>query len=234
VAALAWTWRGRLNRAFDRVEGVHEAISQKTRQFAVGVRQRGVASTLYWGAFGFLRPNRFLVLACDLRRWEPPVASLPGMATGIWDAAAVGAYRRSRSNLPPEFYQNEIDGVELCSVVQIGDEVAGFIWVYRPEDTSRLFCLREAEFELNNGYVLPRFRGRGVFKVAIAAACEWQRSQGAQRALAMVHSSNAPSRSAFEAVGFRATALIRHFLLYRPRYRAEPDTSSALPESEPR
>jgi lipid II:glycine glycyltransferase (peptidoglycan interpeptide bridge formation enzyme)/ribosomal protein S18 acetylase RimI-like enzyme len=233
VAAVAWTWRGRLNPTFDRIDSMHEGIRRKGRQFAVGVRQRGMARTIYWGAFGFLRPNRFLVFVCDLHRWEPAVACGPGMVKEIWDSVAVGAYRRSHPGLPPEFYQDEIDGVEQCSVVRINDEVAGLIWIYHPEDASRLFRFSEAEFELNNGFVLPPYRGRGVFKIAIAAACESQRSQGAQRALAMVHASNVPSRAAFEAVGFRPTASLRHFLFYRPRFRAGPSMPRVSPEGSP-
>jgi len=219
VAAPAWRWRARFNRGFDRLDEMVESTRRKLRQFGVSARQRGFYSTLYWGAFGFLRPNRFLVLARELGHDSGPCPQREELRLELWDAAALRAYRSSRTGLPPELYQDEIDGVELCSVVRVGDQVAGFIWIYRPEDASRLFRLREAEAELNNGYVLPAYRGRGIFKLAIAFACDWLRDQDYRTVYAMVHSTNVPSRSAFEAVSFRTVSTVRHFLLYRPAYR---------------
>jgi lipid II:glycine glycyltransferase (peptidoglycan interpeptide bridge formation enzyme)/ribosomal protein S18 acetylase RimI-like enzyme len=216
LAAPAWTWRGHLNRAFDQAERAAESVRRKARQFGVGVRQRGLFRTMYWGGFGFLRPNRFHVLARDLTSGAEVPPSRDGAE--IWEAAMMREYRRSRRGLPPEFYQDEIDGVELCSVVRVGEEVAGLIWIYRSEDASRLFRLREVEAELNNGFVLPAYRGRGIFKISIAYACDWLREEGYRTAYAMVHSKNAPSKAAFEGVGFHTVAAVRHFLLYRPAY----------------
>jgi peptidoglycan pentaglycine glycine transferase (the first glycine) len=225
IAAPAWTWRGRLNRAFDRWAAVTQAAKRKLRHFTVSVRQRGLAQTAYWGAYGFLRPNRFLILTqpTPARVSFPPP---PGLSAAVWDVAAARAYRRTRAALPPEFHQDEIDGVELCSVVRCGDEVAGLIWIYRAGDASRLFRLGDSDAELNNGLVLPQYRRRGVFKLAIASACEWLAQQGYGRVYAMVHSTNVPSRAAFEAVGFAVTADVRHFLLYRPAYRCPPDAAA--------
>jgi len=226
VAAPAWTWRARFNQSFDRLDRMRESARLKLRQFGVSIRQRGLGATLYWGAFGFLRPNRFFVYTRKLADAapRPPGADL---RLELWDAAAMRAYRSSRKGLPTELYQDEIDGVELCSVLRAGDEVAGLIWIYRPEDASRLFRLREAEAELNNGVVLPAYRGRGLFKAVIAHACDWLRAQEYQTVYAMVHSTNGPSRAAFEAAGFHSVATVRHFLLYRPTFRGP--ASQALP-----
>jgi ribosomal protein S18 acetylase RimI-like enzyme len=185
----------------------------------VSLRQRGVTQTLYWGAFGFLRPNRFHVLARDLSGIHRAAPCPEALVAEVWDARAVQSYRRTRSRLPPEFYQDEIDGVEMCSVVREGGTVAGLIWIYRTEDASRLFRLRETEAELNNGFVLPEFRGRGIFKLSIDAACDWLRDQDCRVVYAMVHTENHPSKAAFEGVGFRPVATVRHFLLHRPAYR---------------
>lgn len=220
VAAPAWTTRARLNRGIEPIARLNDSARRKVRQFGVGVRQRGVMQTVYWGAFGFLRPNRFHVLAHALSDGDRPRTGPSGLSAEIWDARAVQTYRRSRSRLPPEFYQDEIDGVEMCSVVRAGDEVAGLIWIYRTEDASRLFRLRETEAELNNGFVLPEFRGRGAFKVSIVKACEWLRDQDCRVVYAMVHTDNHPSKAAFEGVGFKSIATVRHFLLHRPAYRA--------------
>jgi RimJ/RimL family protein N-acetyltransferase len=219
VAAPAWTARARLNRGVEPVARMGDSVRRKSRQFGVSLRQRGVVQTLYWGAFGFLRPNRFHVLARDLSDDHRRGARPEVLSAKVWDARAVQAYRRTRSRLPPEFYQDEIDGVEMCSVVLEGRTVAGLIWIYRIEDASRLFHLRETEAELNNGFVLPEFRGRGIFKISIAAACDWLRDQDCQVVYAMVHTDNHPSKAAFEGEGFRPVATVRHFLLHRPAYR---------------
>lgn len=219
VAAPAWTARARFNRGVEPLARIGDSAGRKARQFGVSLRQRGVTQTLYWGAFGFLRPNRFHVLARDLSTARPPGGRQTALSAEIWDARAVQSYRNSRSRLPPEFYQDEIDGVEMCSVVREGDTVAGLIWIYRTEDASRLFRLRETEAELNNGFVLPEFRGRGVFKISIDTACEWLHGQDCRIVYAMVHVDNHPSKAAFEGVGFRPVATVRHFLLHRPAYR---------------
>jgi ribosomal protein S18 acetylase RimI-like enzyme len=217
-SAVAWTARAKLNDAVLLFDDVVDSGGRKLRQFKVSVSHRGLWTTVYWAAFGFLKPNRFVVFSRSLSRAAPQPAEKE-LALELWPSARLKEWRRHRSGLSTEFFQNEIDGVENCVVAREGDEIAGLIWIYYPGDKSRLFQLRDGEAELNQGYVLPRYRGRGVFRKVIAFACDTLAKQGYRTAYAMVHSSNVPSLKAFEGAGFHRQGRVRHFLAWRPRFR---------------
>lgn len=191
---------------------------RQARRFWIGIRQQGLFTTLYWSAFGYLRPNRFVVLARDLQtRPLPPACS--DLRYAVWSAHELAAWRRRRANLAPEFFQDSIEPVRRCMVALAGDEVAGLIWIYGPLCRTRMFSLWESEVELNAGYVRPEYRGRRIFKDVIAAACACMAARGFTTAYAAVHSGNEPSLRAFRGAGFEDLATIRHFFLYRPRAR---------------
>lgn len=191
---------------------------RQARRFWIGIRQQGLFTTLYWSAFGYLRPNRFVVLARDLQtRPSPPVRS--DLRFAVWSADQLAAWRRGRSGLAPEFFQDSIEPVRRCMVALAGDDVAGLIWIYGPLRRTRMFRLYEGEVELNAGYVRPAYRGHRIFRDVIAAACGSLAAAGYTMAYAAVHSGNEPSLRAFRGAGFADLATIRHFFLYRPRAR---------------
>jgi len=217
VLAGAWGLRARLNGRFRQLASAADVLRRKLRQFRVSAAQRGIGTTLYWAAFGFLRPNRFEVLLRELGGGSATEAAPPGLHLEMWDAERVRTWRRDREGLPPDFFQDEIDGVQQCAVALVEGELAGLIWVYRSEDASRLFRLRELEAELNHGHVRAEFRGRGLFREMLAFACRVLREQGCARVYAMVHADNRPSLQAFEGAGFRRARSVWHFLLFRPK-----------------
>jgi len=191
---------------------------RQVRRLWVGIRQQGLGATLYWGAFGYLRPNRFIVLAHDLeRRPCPPVRT--DLHVAVWPVERLAAWRGDRRDLAPEFFQDTIEPVRRCAVALDGGDVAGLIWIYLPGWDTRMFRLGGGEAELNAGYVRPEYRGRRIFADVLAAACAGLAAAGFTTAYAAVHSGNAPSLRAFRAAGFNDLTSIRHFLLYRPRVR---------------
>ncbi len=216
-SALAWTTRAKLNARFSRSVAYLRSGARKSRQLRVSLRQRGLAKTMYWAAFGYLRPNRFVIFSRDLGE-TVPLPRRDDVTFEIWDAAALRAWRRGRTDLPPEFFQDEIDGVEMCTVALQGREVTGLIWMYSRDDASRLFDLGVLEADLNNGVVLPEHRGRRLFRDIILAACSWLREHGYRRAMAGVHTENGPSLAAFRGAGFGELGSSRHFLLSRPKF----------------
>lgn len=218
-SAVAWTLRAKFNETILYADDLVGAGERKLRQFRFSASHRGLLTTLYWGAFGFLKPNRFFVLARKLSGDLELGAGANGVSLEIWPSSRLREWRRQRRGLSTEFFQNEIDGVESCVVALQGQEIAGLIWIYYPGDNSRLFQLRDGEAELNQGYVRPEFRNRGVFKTILTFACEQLARQGYSTAYAMVHWANTPSLRAFEDVGFRTTGRIRHFLAWRPKFR---------------
>ena len=125
-----------------------------------------------------------------------------------------------------ECFQDEIDSVETCAVALFKEEVAGLIWVYSPDDMSRLFVLQEGEAELNNGYVLPEYRGKGLFGDLLTFSCRWLQERDYKTVYAMVHSTNVASLKAFRKTGFQDLGSVKHFLLFRPKVR----TDAPLPD----
>lgn len=192
-------------------------LSQKTTQFRISLRQRGWATTLYWSAFGVLRPNRFAILAIDLTAMPEPESSTEEVEFAMWDAARVARWREQRSDLPTDMFRDVIDGAKRCAVAVSGESIVAMIWVFRVGDTSRLFELEDGEAELNHGFTAPEFRGRGIFSSLLRHACGALRAEGCGRAYAGVHAGNAPSLRSFENAGFREIASIRHWLAFRPK-----------------
>jgi ribosomal protein S18 acetylase RimI-like enzyme len=198
--------------------GAIDEARRKLRQLVVSVKQRGFRTTVYWAAFGYLKPNRFSIFAKDIRGVGH--APLPPTATyRVWDAARVAAWRRGRPDLPPELFQDAIDGVPACAVALVDGEIAGFIWIYRSGDASRLFNLHDGEAEVNYGAVLEPYRKLGLFRGVLLSACDWLAARGSHTVYAGVHSSNGPSLRAFDAAGFRRIGRVSHFALYRPKYQ---------------
>lgn len=185
-------------------------------QFVVGLRRLGLRATLRRGYSGYLAPNGFIALTCapgDVRTSAPPA----DVSLGIWDRERVRAWRAGRAGLPLEFFHDEIHGMRQCAVIQVGAELAGLIWIYRPDDYSRLFRLGPHDVELNHGYILMAHRRRGMFKTLLAFACRELHARGTRAVFAAVHAENRPSLHAFLGAGFREIARLRHFLVFRPR-----------------
>lgn len=180
----------------------------------------GPTRTAYWAAFGFLRVNRFVILSRDLAAAPPPPEG--GEDFELWTADRLHQWRRGRSRLPTEFYQERIDGVSLCAVACAGSDVAGLIWIDRPGDYSRMFRMRPGEAELNHGYVRPKYRHRGLFARLLAYTCAELQDRGYATPHAIVHESNGPSLRAFARAGFGAVGSVRHFFLFRPAVRSGP------------
>lgn len=232
-SAIAWTVRSRFNARFSSVRDWLRVWVRKARQLRISLGLRGVRETLYWAAFGFLRPNRFVILARDLRADGRIPTPRDGVTLEVWDAGQLQAWRAGCADLPPEYYQDRIGGVDVCAVARVGEEVAGLIWIYGPEDASRLFQLRVAEAELNAGFVLPQYRKQGLFKDILDVACLWLKERGCRTAYAGVHDRNTPSLKAFRGAGFRDIGSVRHFLVFRPKVsRSVAPADDAAPGAE--
>lgn len=202
---------------------------RKVHQVRLSLDHRGVGPTIYWAAYGYLRPNRFLALARDLATRGPAVPTPPGVVLDVWPAARVRAWRAGRADVPLEFVRDTIDGVEFCAVATLNGDLAGLIWLYRPEHASRVFRLHPGEAEINHGYVRPEYRERRLFQSILDHACRRLGEAGVRTVYAAVHSHNDRSHRAFLAAGFRQVGAVRHFLVFRPRFGGRPTPPDASP-----
>jgi GNAT superfamily N-acetyltransferase len=220
-ADLAWPARARLNEGFPRMRAVVKTIKKKLRQFKISVEQQGFRTTLYWAAFGFLRVNRFIIFARDLSTSDREISwtSPPEVTVEMWAADTVCAWRKGRDGLSPEFFQDEIDGVDTCAVAMVNGQVAGIAWIYRFNNHSRLFQLREREAEVNSVFVLPEYRGRGLHKAMGFFICNYLWIKGYKMVYSAVHEGNEPSLRATRGYDLCEIGEIVHFLLYRPKFR---------------
>jgi len=194
-----------------------EVARAGVRQLIVSSRRLGMRDAVRRGAAGCLRPHRFTLLVCPLAGARRRVSPLPGITVDVWDREQLRRWRRGRRDLPLDFFVDEIHGTRACVVARVGDEPAGIVWLYAPGDY-RLFDLRDGAAEVNHALVLPPFRRRGLCAAMLVRAQSAARAAGAARVYAAVHAANAPSRRAFESVGFREVTTVRHFLLFRPRH----------------
>ena len=200
----------------------------KIKQLYISLTQRGLPTTLYWSAFGYLKPNRFFLLAQDLSTNTIRVQPRHNVHFTQWTAKTMHAWRDQQHGLSTEFFQDVIDGVDTCAVALVDGALAGMIWIYRPEHTSRLFHLQAYEAELNQGYILPAYRGAGLFSDVLTFACELLQKQGCRTVYAGVHTGNSPSRHAFHNAGFRDIGQLKHFMIVRPKvygHQVEPKRS---------
>jgi RimJ/RimL family protein N-acetyltransferase len=193
-------------------------VIRKLRQLNVSVRQRGLRKTLYWAAFGYLKPNRFCIVAKTLPD-DDKMSLAPGATYEVWDAARVAMWRRGRRDMPPELFQDSIDGVRACSVALVDGEIAAFIWIFRRGDVSRLFDLHDGEAEVNYGAVLGPYQRHGLFRGVLRCASAWLAERGHHTVYASVHATNTRSLRAFAACGFTPVGTVAHFAFYRPKYR---------------
>ncbi len=219
VAGAAWSLRARLNGTWTQMKNITHTSTRKWRQFRISLSQQGLRTTLFWAAFGYLKPNRFTILARDLTGDKATWRPRRSVRCEVWDAKDMRAWRQQHPGLPTEFYQDEIDDVDSCAVALVDGALAGLIWIYRSDAASRLFRFDALEAELNQGYILPAYRGMGLFKDILTYACCWLQRQDYQTVYAGVHAANTPSLRAFLGAEFRPRGNAWHFLMFRPKVR---------------
>ena len=126
-------------------------------------------------------------------------------------------------------YEWELQNREVCHILVVRTpdvRVAGFC----------SFWLVVDEIHINNVAILPQYRGRGFGTRLMRRVLTEGRRLGATRATLEVRASNEAARRFYEALGFRATAVRKHYytnpvedalILWR-----EPQTAAAtVPET---
>jgi O-antigen/teichoic acid export membrane protein/L-amino acid N-acyltransferase YncA len=117
------------------------------------------------------------------------------------DLAALRAWRAGRRGVTVPFLRDATDEYSVFWWATVQGQVVGIFWL----DTKHSFVTMEAdEAMLTSGFVDPEYRGRGIFKALISAACRDAVALGYRRVYAVVEQPNVSSRRAFAASGLRA------------------------------
>jgi len=117
-----------------------------------------------------------------------------------------------------------VDGERVVAAVD-GDEPVGYCFCSVDATLEIAPLERSLAFDgayLRRVYVDPAHRERGVASALVAAACEWARDEGAQRATALVARDNVPSRALFESHGFEVVTDHRYVRVGPLSHRSGP------------
>ncbi len=161
-----------------------------------------------------LMPYQFCAYRRDLSVGIP---AHPVPADAVIEAPgieALVAWRSTQEQLPLPFDRDKISKVDTFLWAKIDARVVGIVWW---KAGGQMIRLDAQEGEIFDVLTLPEFRGRGLAKALVEAACRELRRHQIQRAYAAIRPDNAPSRRAFEAVNFQ---LIGTFT-YRWPFRAK-------------
>ncbi|GIU75272.1 MAG: hypothetical protein KatS3mg004_2359 [Bryobacteraceae bacterium] len=112
----------------------------------------------------------------------------------IPDDVRVKVYRAGGGEFLAEL--EEQDGVWV--LLTENGEVAGRGGVYFRSRQARLLALPSGAVLLGGGYVVPRFRGRDLHRLAVNEVCRQLAIQGCARVYTEVHPENVPSLRGLE------------------------------------
>jgi len=199
------------------------------RGFSERVRREGVRLAVK-NAIGALLPDRFEVWHLAFNSGTLALAPRKDATLTIGSAAIKELKRRRVDNQKRiEFYREEIDGIQSCFLACVDDRLATIAWAY--DHTKYVYFLRmhPGDAEIRHVYSVAEFRGRGLAKAVIAAACRSLFHDGFQHIYAVIHFRNEASLRTFRSIGFTRVAELKRPPLFGPRYvTAEGRTESWL------
>lgn len=171
-------------------------------------------------AAGTLLPSTFQVwsLTIEKVRGEAPARDGVKLLCGAEATSVLKKFRTHATALPVEFYRDEIDNIQTCFFACIGNRPAAIAWAYDHAKPAHFLRMRPGDAEIRSVYSLAEFRGRGLAKTVIAAACHSLFREGFQNIYAVIHFRNEASLRAFRSVGFTKVAELSRPPLFGPRY----------------
>ena len=106
-------------------------------------------------------------------------------------------------------------GPDKAFGVFLNGELASICWLITEAEDRKLQVrrvkLRRGEAEIAACFTLPKFRGLGLYTLAIQNACRIALQQGITRIYMITGSRNTPSRRGIEKSGFRRSGILLDF-----------------------
>lgn len=135
----------------------------KLSELIVYLKKKGLKETISRIKFRYFSITEFVLLSCDISKFEPTMESNPDIEYKFGDMNVLEEYRRKYIELPREFYVDQTHGAKEFYLGYYKGELAEICWVFRKGEYSRFFAINdEAVCELNYIITLPQFRGKGL------------------------------------------------------------------------
>jgi GNAT superfamily N-acetyltransferase len=180
------------------------------------IRDEGILSLprIAFESLRLLDFHIFLISRGELR--EPlPVAVGVTMYPNALDR--LKRAREGRTDLPNEFWRDQLSGASHCATLELDGELGGVVWAYDYPAERPIMVLEPGEAELSTSYTMEKFRGRGLYRALLYFATEWQLRER-PRLFTIVASNNPTPMKAVYQVGFHEVGVIRRRAIRGPKF----------------
>jgi RimJ/RimL family protein N-acetyltransferase len=167
------------------------------------------------------RVERSFVFAADVATYDQPAELPAGWSFGQMELESVRALEERDDELAP--YARRFRGREFSDAweIRIEGDLAHVSWMIPHENDVRLpvrnLKLRPGEAEITHAITPVRFRGRGLFPLAIRLLMQVARDRRYETVFALTGETNVPSQRAILKAGFvRHGDVVRWILPYLP------------------
>ncbi len=124
---------------------------------------------------------------------------------------------REKTDLPNEFWRDELNRALHCATLELNGEIASVLWIYDYPAERPIIVLEPGAAELTTTYTLEKFRGRGLYRALLWFATEWQ-LRGRSRLFMVVDSHNQTPMKAVHQVGYHQVGVIRRRAIHGPKF----------------
>lgn len=175
---------------------------------------RGVADLLWASLF---RVNVFQVFYLDLEAPFSPPEVPPDIVVRPATLAEVQALRADGTGRPVDYHCDELFGLTLPFVAEVGGAHAAICWLVTHGQYSRFLDLADGDLEINYLAVGSAFQGRRLGYLLMGHQIAWAKARGYRRMLTVPNVENIASLKPMLDLGFRPIEALRHVATVRPK-----------------
>ena len=125
--------------------------------------------------------------------------------------------REKRTDLPNEFWRDQLNGALHCATLELNEEIASVLWIYEYPAERPIIVLEPDAAELTTTYTLEKFRGRGLYRALLWFATEWQLRERSRIFMVVGDHNQTPMKAVLE-VGYHEVGVIRRRAIRGPKF----------------
>jgi GNAT superfamily N-acetyltransferase len=125
--------------------------------------------------------------------------------------------RQKRTDLPNEFWRDQLNGASHCATLELDGEVASVLWIYDYPAERPIIVLEPGAAELTTTFTLEEFRGRGLYRALLWFATEWQLRERPRLFMVVAGHNETPMKAVLQ-VGYHEFGVIRRRALHGPKF----------------